>query len=175
MATASVWSAAPTDWRLAMSRFKKCLFVLTTSLLVLAGIQYPVSAASYNLQQASKWAAAHAQDDQPNFNGCASKTNLPSFTEQECNHSLNTERCSLVKTSTGQPYMELRGNSSNSTDDIRAIFLQKNTTLIRVQPVNDTVVFTTEDWNVIATTLLNTLEPRSFEGSPYHFFDRWNI
>lgn len=54
-----------------MSRFKKCLFVLTTSLLVLAGIQYPVSAASYNLQQASKWAAAHAQDDQPNFNGCA--------------------------------------------------------------------------------------------------------
>lgn len=109
----------------------------------------------------------------PDLQVTQTKSTLPSFNEESCNQTLNTERCTLTSTQ-NQPYLELRGNSENSSDEIQAILLQKDSTLIRVQPLND-ALFSKEEWAAIATILVNNLEPHSFDGSSYHFFDKWNI
>ena len=102
------------------------------------------------------------------------KSTSPTLNEADCNKEMNTVRCTLVSHE-GQSFIELRSNSDNSDGHIEAILLQKATTRIHVQPITTDRVISNEEWRTIIATALAHLEAKSFQGSPYRFFDSWNI
>lgn len=102
------------------------------------------------------------------------KSTARTLEELQCSQETNTEDCTLVKPEHGQSFIELRNNSDNSDGHVQAIFLQKETTLIRIQPTNVDEVIPNTEWQSIITAFTN-LEAKSFQKSPYRFFDSWNI
>lgn len=102
------------------------------------------------------------------------KSSSSILNEASCNNNFSTLSCTLVAHG-GQSFMELRSDSNNSDNYIEGILLQKDTTLIHIQPTDTNRVISGDEWRTIITTTFANLEARSFQGSPYRFFDSWNI
>ena len=103
------------------------------------------------------------------------KSAAPTLSDLQCSQETSTEDCTLVKQENGMSFIELRSDTINSNGSIQGIFLQKDTTLIRIQPTDVNRVISSDEWRTIISTTFSNLEARSFQDSPYRFFNKWNI
>jgi len=103
------------------------------------------------------------------------KRTAPTLDDLQCSQETSTEDCTLVKQDNEMSFIELRSNTINSSGGVQGIFLQKDTTLIRIQPTDTNRVISGDEWRAIIATTFADLEAKSFQGSPYRFFDSWNI
>lgn len=94
-----------------------------------------------------------------------------SSTEQEC----NPKECRAAVTSNGTKYEKNYSTEINLPKTARSISLDRGNTSITVTPIDHSRSITDEEWDKIITTIFNKFEPHSFEGSPYRFFDRWDM
>lgn len=103
------------------------------------------------------------------------KSTWRAFTEEECNKQANTEKCKLITAPNDITYIALYSDTDNAVTTPEAILLAKDSTLIRVSPLDDSRIISREEWNSLISNVLTPLEPHSFEGSAYRFFDSWDI